>query len=327
MQQYNASLFEGNAQSFRIVTRLEPKAFGPTADGGSERPLGLDLTRATLRALSKYPYSENDADRTARFPKFGVYDDPEDSQYFDWVWQGDKHDKNLAARIMDVADDIAYAVHDFEDGVWSGMIPIRDLLDDDTGLSLDLEEKVLDRDGKDQLFADGDVAKTLQSLFGASWKLSYIRKVGFDRTREARAELKNFTAALIGELIGAVTADGEFSEPTGDPEKMINVLKAMAFLWMIERTETETHQYGQRRLVERLFDGYWSRPEMLPRREEWIDVEASSVAVLGESLKWRWPEKARLICDHVAGMTDGYAREVYDQMHRATQRRDLRLTY
>ncbi len=331
MEKYAGSLFEGNPQSFRMVTFVESKFFGPTQTGApdEDRWVGLDLTRTTLRALMKYPTVETAAMLSEQYPKFGAYRDRADVAYFTWVWHGDQPAKTLAARIMDVADDIAYAVHDFEDGAWAGMIPLHDLLHGNEHLTGLLEAKTLERD-RDDLFADGGFEPTLTALFEAD-QLEYLRLVPFDRTREARAALKNFTAMLIGELIAAVTAGGVFVEPAGDVARRIAVLKAMAWQWMIQRTDHETIQFGQRRLVERIFDGYWERPEMLPRREEWDAVDRSSKPQFALSYRRAprrvWPEKARLICDHIAGMTDGYARDVYDQMYRGTQRRELRLTY
>lgn len=325
MRHYDASLFEGNAQSFRIVTFSEPKVFGPTRVSERPRWLGLNLTRATLRALMKYPRVETTEDLDARKPKFGVYRDPDDTTYFEWIWGSDTPEKNLAARIMDVADDIAYAVHDFEDGVWAAMIPLHELLVDNEFVTALLKQKVLDPEqGNDGLFDEDEFAPSLGELL-TSPQLEYLRKVGFDRTREAHAALKNYTAELIGSLIESVTPDGRFAHPSGEVARRIALLKGMAWQWMIERTDIETHQFGQRRLVSRVFDGYWERPEMLPRREEWRAIASKVPAE--EADKRPWPEKARLIRDHIAGMTDGYAREVYDQMYRATQRRDLRLTY
>lgn len=331
MQKYAGALFEGNAQSFRLVTFIESKFFGPTQTGSpdEDRWVGLDLTRTTLRALVKYPIIESSDLNSEEYPKFGAYRDPADIAYFDWAWAGSRPSKTLAASIMDVADDIAYAVHDFEDGAWAGMIPLHDLLRENEHLTGLLEAKTLERD-HDGLFDTGDFESTFKALFDSD-QLEYLRNVPFDRTREARAALKNFTASWIGELIASVSAEGKFSEPTAEVARTIAVLKAMAWQWMIQRTDHETIQFGQRRLVERIFDGYWERPEMLPRREEWVATDRSSkprfVLSVRRVPRLVWPEKARLICDHIAGMTDGYARDVYDQMYRGTQRRELHLTY
>jgi dGTPase len=330
MKTTNQSLFEGNAQSFRIVTYLEPKVFAPTQRGpNTPRWLGLDLTRTTLRALIKYPEVETSAMLTEKHPKFGCYDDAVDRDYFDWVWEGlAEPKKTLAAKIMDAADDIAYAVHDLEDGVWAGMIPLYELLQGNAHYRRLLEQKVL-ADDERGLFANDEFASTFSELFesaNTTPRLEYLREIGYDRTREARAALKNFTAWLIGDLINAVSGSGQFAKPEGDVARRIVLLKEMAWLWMIERTDLETIHFGQERLITRVFEGYWRTPEQLPRREEWLAMKAKAT---DEQLKGNdpWPEKVRLICDHIAGMTDGYAYAVYDQMYRASQRRDLRLAY
>jgi dGTPase len=334
MRELNGSLFEGNAQSFRIVAALEPKVFAATQHASVRRWLGLDLTRATLRALIKYPKVESNEMLEEEEPKFGCYDDAADRDYYDWVWEGvGEPQKTLAARIMDVADDIAYAVHDFEDGVWAEMIPLYELLQGNAHYRRLLEQKVLEiderREADRRLFSADEFEATFEGLFesdGVKDRLEYLREAGYDRTREARARLKNYTAWLIGDLIGAVSRSGKFVEPAGDVARRIALLKAMAWLWMIERTDMESVHFGQERLIERVFDGYWTHPDQLPRREEWLPIKAkgSEGQLKNEE---RWPEKARLICDHIAGMTDGYAHAVYDQMYRASQRRDLRLAY
>ena len=75
--------FEGNAQTLRLLTRLEPKVLA--ADG---RPAGLNLTRASLDAASKYPWSAVDAPviHGHRTSKFGAYED--DLPVFDWLREG-----------------------------------------------------------------------------------------------------------------------------------------------------------------------------------------------------------------------------------------------
>jgi dGTPase len=322
MRVHNGTLFEGNAQTFRILTFVEPKVFGKTSAGGV-RWVGLDLTRASLRAILKYPIVEQPEMVGKTHPKFGAYREPLDEEYFSWVWDGERSIKNLAAEIMDIADEMAYGVHDFEDGVWAGMIPIRELVRGESAReSLHGRALRLSTARTPDLEAfEGAVERVIPAD-----SLEYIADFGFDRSRTARAELKNLTARLIGRFIEAVEVDGRYVGPDADTELELLALKAMAWEWMIERTDIETSKFGQRRLVERVFDGYWERPEMLPRREDWLEVLETSGPFwrVGDE---RWPEKARMICDHVAGMTDSYAREVYDQMYRATERRDLRLAY
>ncbi|MFG1696291.1 deoxyguanosinetriphosphate triphosphohydrolase [Nonomuraea sp. NPDC049309] len=102
--------FEGNAQSLRLLTRLEAKVL--TEDG---RSAGLNLTRAALDASIKYPWT---CDKS---PKFGVYQD--DLPVFEWIRQGAPDGKvSFEAQIMDWADDVAYSVHDLEDALHSGHV-------------------------------------------------------------------------------------------------------------------------------------------------------------------------------------------------------------
>lgn len=107
--------FEGNAQTFRIISRLEPR---------SRHWNGLDLTAATRAAVAKYPWKRLGAEpaddapplERLRWKKFSVYG--EDLEAFDSA-RGciplPEHTQSLEAAVMDVADDITYALHDLED--------------------------------------------------------------------------------------------------------------------------------------------------------------------------------------------------------------------
>jgi dGTPase len=318
LMSHSGGKFEGNAQSFRVVTFLEAKEIGLT-QAGIDRWVGLNLTRSTLRGICKYPTTE---DAPTPSGKFNVYNDPFDLEYFNWVWQDDPREISTAAQVMDAADDIAYGVHDFEDGVWSGMIPLHDLVAGREVATDALERKVSERDNKrkEPLFAGVPVGGALEDLLKEIATAEWARHP-FERTRHGRRELKNFTAKLIHNFIHDVT-DGDFVRPSGQIRRRLDVLTGIAWVWMIERTDLATLRYGQQRIVHELFDGYWDEPAMLPRQDEWREVQEASAEQCG-----RWPEKARLIRDHIAGMTDAYAVEVHREMYGGRDAMAIGLTY
>jgi dGTPase len=319
MKKHAQSLFEGNAQSFRIVSNLELKYENGT------RSYGLNLTRTTLKAILKYPWDERSPAVDAKHPKFCVYDDAEDRAAYEWLFKGEpqpvdpRDRRTLATDILEAADDIAYAAHDFEDGVWSGMIPLHLLISGDSGAIGALEKTVRERDS--ELFRNVSVKKRVTELLKPIKTRAWTQKP-FDRARTSRGELKNFTAKLIGDLMDEVTAGDRFVPPDDETQRKLYVLTGMAWTWMIRSPQLATLQYGQRRLIESLFEGYWENPQMLPQREQWMklyeegpsdeDRMANPAATRDDAVVWRG--KARLICDHIAAMTDLYALHVHGEM-------------
>ncbi|WP_309617750.1 deoxyguanosinetriphosphate triphosphohydrolase [Salinibacterium sp.] len=181
--------FEGNAQTLRLLTRIEPKVFGP--DGQS---YGLNLTRASLDASCKYPWpsSQGVADPSGR-SKYGFYDD--DTAAFEWLRAGaPERQRCIEAQVMDLSDDIGYSVHDFEDAIVNGYVDVTAL-----GARVDHDELVnsmfawiggeLDHD---ELIAAFDRLDNLDAWID-SW----------DGSRRAHGRLKNLTSQLIGRFAGA----------------------------------------------------------------------------------------------------------------------------
>ena len=121
--------FEGNAQSLRLITRLEAKVPGA----------GLNLTRATLDATLKYPWvgpppggagaaglRPGDPAPARAASKYGAYAD--DAAVFRWIRDGAPDGRScLEAQVMDWADDVAYSVHDLEDGLHAGLVTLAQL--------------------------------------------------------------------------------------------------------------------------------------------------------------------------------------------------------
>lgn len=183
--------FEGNAQTLRLLTRIEPKVFGE--DGIS---FGLNLTRASLDASCKYPWPAESAvgDPSGR-AKFGFY--PDDTPAFHWLREG-ATDRQLCieAQVMDLSDDIAYSVHDFEDAIVGGYIDVPAL-----GGRVDHDELV------DSMFAWIGGELDHDELIAAFDRLDSLESWidEFDGTRAAQGRLKNLTSQLIGRFSGIAT--------------------------------------------------------------------------------------------------------------------------
>jgi dGTPase len=278
--------FEGNAQSLRVLTRLEAKV----VDGGGASA-GLNLTRATLDAATKYPWPRRDGT-----PKFGVYS--EDLPVFDWLREGARPgERCVEAQIMDWADDVAYSVHDLEDGVQAGHVPIHRVHEPDERAELVALAKASYLDVPSE-----DLAAALERLDAEDFWLA-----GFDGSMRAMVGLKRMTSELIGRLSGAATrATREHAAAlplrryAGDlvvPEQTraeCAVLKAMADRYVMRRDVAVRAQQVQRdRLAELLAALEKTAPSSL---EPWL--RDAYVAAPDDAAR------LRVVVDQVASLTD-----------------------
>jgi dGTPase len=281
--------FEGNAQTLRLLSRLEAKTFAP--DG---RSVGLNLTRATLAACVKYPWARGEAPDGSG--KFGVYTD--DAELFDWV-RGDAEPlrRPIEAQVMDLSDDIAYSVHDVEDGVVGGWFTL-----DLASLDASAVHRVA-RDWYDAGLDAGRLTSALERLEAMSeWPRQPL-----DQSRASRAALKSLTSALIGRFVMAAQsatvqqwgsgplvrydADLEVPEATRDE---ITVLKAVAAHYVMRAGDRASHLGSQRDLLQNLVKALVESGG----RELEPDIRADHDAATDEA------GRLRAVIDQVAGLTD-----------------------
>ncbi len=295
--------FEGNAQTLRVLTRLEPKRFH--ADG---RSAGLNLTRATLDATIKYPWMQGEKPAsTSR--KFGAYDD--DRAVFEWSHQSYEHRRCMEAQVMDLSDDIAYSVHDVEDAVVHSITSSSN-----SGQSpLVLSNMMMDRE---QIVASTlnwyGRAATEDELTQAFNRLSQMPTWPREFSGNLRdlALLKDLTSDLIGRFVFAVS-QATIGEYGNDPlirysadvvipdetKAEILLLKGMAVHYVMQPREHEPVYYTQRSLLYDLMDAISEAPR--ERLEPvflgfWNAAETEA-------------DRRRVIADQIASLTDQSARQ------------------
>jgi dGTPase len=184
--------FEGNAQSFRILTKLAVRF--------DEESPGLDLTRATLAACLKYPWFRQPG-RAGREKKWGAYRTEEADFKFAREFFADHVSKTAEADLMDWSDDIAYSVHDLEDFHRCGALPWHRILGDQShAIITRAEQGWFDR----PLDAAGRLREAHRSL-AIFLKGSFAQLIDepYEGARHQRQQLRTMTSKLIGRYIRA----------------------------------------------------------------------------------------------------------------------------
>lgn len=307
MQAYGG--FEGNAQSFRIVTQLEPYT----------ENVGMNLTRRTLLGLIKYPAFLEDTQPPSPTPIVaaryinlhelktckGIFRD--DAGFFDWVLAplssqdralfcrvepdvnphlpGKTCYKSLDCSIMELADDIAYGVHDLEDAIVGGMV---------TPQSWQNAEHAL-------------------SQCRAEWIKPMLPKMREKLFSDHRYERKDVIGALVNYFVTNVRWKilPQFDEPLlrynaylpDEVAAVLKVLKTFVYEYVICDVKTQRVEYKGQRILMELFDMLSCDPSRL----------------LPKNIAQRWqnavPEqRPRIICDYLASMSDGQAFKLYQSL-------------
>ena len=304
--------FEGNGQTLRILTLLE-----------SHSPEnGLDLTRRTLLGVLKYPVpyanlcktsSPDATDKSANLNFQQTWKPPKcfldtEQEVFNWIVaplsntdqlhfceytrpttqsHGRSLHKALDTSLMNLADDIAYGVHDFEDGIVL---------------------RLLTREHWQE------VAQKLDPKWAEKNNLLQIETMLFTRTDNSGYSRRQAVGALVHALISSaeLKLNDEFEEPLlgwnvilpEEPQRFLKALKETVSRHVIQLNTVQAATFKGRKIVLSLFDALSAEPEMLL---------PSSFQLLWKEAKSDLQQK-RIICDFIAGMTDQYANRFYERL-------------
>ncbi|MCE5292660.1 MAG: deoxyguanosinetriphosphate triphosphohydrolase [Nocardiaceae bacterium] len=280
--------FEGNAQNLRILTYLEPKVLD--ADGNS---VGLNLTRASLDAVTKYPWV-----RTATGKKFGAY--AIDGHQLAWVRdRADGQRQCVEAQIMDWSDDVAYSVHDVEDGIIAGRVSLRALADP-------TEQRFLAAMGAGHHY---DV--TSDDLIDAAQRLSALPAVvdagRWDGTLASQVVLKRMTSELVGRFATAVVTSTR-NKYGPDPltryradlcvpktvAAEVALLKTVALRFVMSNEQHLQRQERQRELIHEVAD----------RMMQWAPVGLDAMFLPMWQAASTEAQRVRVVVDQIASYTE-----------------------
>jgi dGTPase len=298
--------FEGNAQSFRIVCRLAAHREGYR---------GLNLTRATLRAVLKYPWHRTSKTTDPeRHRKFGAYRSEAEEFRAALNLPRAGGGQSAEAAIMDFADDVAYSVHDFDDFCRAGLIPIHFLKNEKTAF--------------DNLVADWIMGKRVSATEIDPWRDSLRNFLGslfidepYVGSFDQRAELRSQTSQLIGASVNAVRLRPQ--QGNGRPLEVDDrrlweqkFLKWVVWRYVIKNRRLASIQHGQRAVIQGLFEDYLTAvlnrdADMIPPLFQ--DVLAELPPRRSKNSK-ATSEEARLAVDIVAHFTDDQAAKMFARL-------------
>jgi dGTPase len=302
--------FEGNAQSFRIVTEL---AFR------DDKFNGLNLTNRTLRAILKYPWTYSGRPENKR-DKWGAYDSETDSFNLAVGQAGSgPFIRSAEAELMDWADDLTYAIHDAEDFYRASLIPLHLLLPQGPGARPSAErdrflayvaaKKTKLEELKDT--ADSELDEIFAELLFTHFKLSGP----YEGTRNDRARLRIFTSMLVGRYInGLRLADPDTNHKTVFVEepmrKQIALLKQLTWYYVIEAPGLAAQQHAHRQIIRYLFHAFLQETRRSPSRllPPYYRERLAEAGTMPTAVR-------RVVVDLIAGMTEAQALITYQRLN------------
>lgn len=305
--------FEGNAQSFRIVTKLAMRY---------EDPVGLDLTPRTLNAILKYPWFRQTKGHKHR--KYGAYQTERADFKRARKGSGSKT-KSAEAELMDWADDVAYAVHDVEDFYRAGLIPLERLVkdSDERGRFYHGVFTRWKHEGKRYRRRDYKAAFdfVMQLL-----RLSEDRDLEpYTGERRQRAWLRGLTSHLITRYVDAISlaVPKSTTEPRvkihKDREREVRILKELVWHYIIRRPTLAGQQRGQVRVIGELFEIFLCACKSTNPRDRAIlparyGEHLEDAVLAADTDDDRNAAAVRVAADVIAGMTEDEALRLHARL-------------
>ena len=279
--------FEANAQNLRVLALLEVKYDDPSYRG-------LNLTRATLDTVLKYrtPYPGERG-------KFYYTDNEEVKEVVEWAMDG-RREKPLECELVDWADDIAYSVHDLEDGIHAGMISARKILAHAERILTESQKRLPEC--------------SLADVTWASRLVAWCEEA--DTERSQMAKRKEVTSALIGRFVrvnraprpGAQAKEGRYGfglQVRETLRRRCEVLKALSYQLTIDDSRVASLEARAERILTDLFT-FFREPSS---RSSYPEIYRQAFSAADDDAK-----RARVACDFISGMTDEQAERVYSRM-------------
>lgn len=292
--------FEGNAQSFRILTRLAIHRV---------EYYGLNLTRATLNAVLKYPWLRHRDEKSKKWRKYSVYDLDREAFYFARA-RGDES-QTVEASIMDFADDITYSVHDLEDFYLAGLIPLELLATDRDEFARFSSEWLRERPEDTTAQIVRAERHRFQNFLDATYNLKGQYRPG---SFEQKAQIKRISSQLIQTYLNSIALSEEYGDRgflqyNRAREEELKFLQRIVWSYVISNPRLATQRYGQKKIIRTLFEIYLEAIEradlsFIPARFVREYQELLEREVKGEDVR---PEKTRMAVDIVAGLSEAEA--------------------
>jgi len=308
--------FNGNAQSFRIVTKLTQR--GNIAEG-------LDLTAASLDGILKYPWRRGSSG--VKSEKWGAYRSEKlDFRHARSLHAPNDRERSVEAEIMDWADDVAYSVHDVEDFFRAGLIPL-DRLADSSVAENDVTKTFLDSamaSPRIPRLSPTESDSSFRGRLAASLSRAldtFPLAEAYDESLLSQAGLSQWKSQAIERYIEALA----LCDPARNKGKrahipiaqrelgwQVQILKELTWFFVINNARTATQRVGQRNVIKTLFKSYCAalkhHPEVLPvSTHDRLKARKEGGRASPEA-------QNRAIVDLIASMTERQAVTLYRQM-------------